>query len=155
MRCAVRCCDSFRVLYAVLLTSCVFASTFAVIDPSERAALEALFLATGGGNWTTNSSWLSETDDACTWYGVSCGGPTLNHVTYVQGFLHCSAVPSSVCGALCAHSRRHAASPSSLYHRRRVVVCLHQLTDSSRQQPGWHATRQYQRPVSAQVRVLP
>lgn len=38
-------------------------------DPTDRAALEAIYRATGGDNWTHNTNWMSDAplED---WYGV-------------------------------------------------------------------------------------
>ena len=39
----------------------------------QRRALEYIYKATGGANWTVNRRWLSR-DDHCTWFGVGCCG---------------------------------------------------------------------------------
>ncbi|GEM_PF-6380894 len=38
---------------------------------TEREILEALYNATDGDNWNTNTGWLSA-GDACDWYGITC-----------------------------------------------------------------------------------
>ena len=40
---------------------------------ADRAALAALYNATGGGNWTNNTNWLSE-EPLSEWYGVTVSG---------------------------------------------------------------------------------
>ena len=42
------------------------------IPLSERQALESIYAATGGTNWTNNTSWLGEAGTECDWYGVTC-----------------------------------------------------------------------------------
>ncbi len=42
------------------------------IGPEERAALIALYDATGGSDWTDDSNWLAGTGTECDWYGVTC-----------------------------------------------------------------------------------
>ena len=42
-------------------------------SPAERAALVALYNATGGPNWTNNGNWLTDAP-AAAWYGVTTDG---------------------------------------------------------------------------------
>lgn len=47
---------------------------------AEIAALEALYDATDGANWTTNTNW--KTGDPCTnnWHGVTCSGGNVTKI---------------------------------------------------------------------------
>lgn len=49
------------------------------IPPEEYAALEALYLATDGANWT--NKWTIPTDDPCGLYGVTC---VLGHIATIR-----------------------------------------------------------------------
>ena len=42
------------------------------IGPGERAALIAIYNATGGSDWTDDINWLAEPGTECDWYGVTC-----------------------------------------------------------------------------------
>ncbi|GAB4343467.1 MAG: hypothetical protein Kow0089_19280 [Desulfobulbaceae bacterium] len=52
----------------------------AAVDPTDQAALEALYNSTGGAGWTTSTNWLS--GDPCTnsWFGVTCNAGNTNVV---------------------------------------------------------------------------
>ena len=50
-------------------------------DPAERAALVALYNATGGANWTNKTNWLSD-ESLGSWYGVSTNSD--GRVTHVH-----------------------------------------------------------------------
>jgi Leucine-rich repeat (LRR) protein len=52
----------------------------AAIPASERAALVALYNATEGASWTTNTGWLGAAGTECEWYGITCDEGD-NHVT--------------------------------------------------------------------------
>ena len=41
---------------------------------ADRAALVALYNATGGANWTNNTNWLSTTEPVGNWHGVTVSG---------------------------------------------------------------------------------
>jgi hypothetical protein len=41
-------------------------------NQSHRAALEALYYATGGNGWTSKTNWLSDSVAYCFWDGVKC-----------------------------------------------------------------------------------
>lgn len=56
----------------------------------ERAALVDLYRATDGPGWTDHTGW-DETDDFCTWYGVTCED---GHVTELD--LHSNELSGSV-----------------------------------------------------------
>lgn len=43
-----------------------------VVSPAERAALVALYNATNGSGWLTNTNWLGAPGTECTWHGVQC-----------------------------------------------------------------------------------
>ncbi len=43
------------------------------IPVTERKALEAFFLATGGHDWTDSTGWLGANGTECDWYGLICG----------------------------------------------------------------------------------
>jgi hypothetical protein len=49
-------------------------SAQAGLSEADRAILEAFYAAANGGEWTNNSGWLEPGSDACSWYGVTCGG---------------------------------------------------------------------------------
>jgi hypothetical protein len=70
-------------LVTVAITIMTATSVLGQIDPAERTALEALFNTTGGPYWTSNTSWLSTTVDACNWMGVDCSSSVPSHVTCV------------------------------------------------------------------------
>jgi len=57
---------------AVLVTLTIAPSSEAAIPPGERAALIALYQATGGDEWRRNLRWLDEPGTECAWYGVTC-----------------------------------------------------------------------------------
>ena len=40
-------------------------------DVPDYEALMAIYIATGGDNWITNTNW-GDTCDVCTWYGIQC-----------------------------------------------------------------------------------
>ena len=65
-------------LIALLLTLLCLGRTYAnsVPDATERAALEAIYTATGGPNWTDQTDWLNGNTiaDIETWYGVTVAG---------------------------------------------------------------------------------
>lgn len=42
------------------------------ISPSERAALLAIYKATGGEHWTDSGGWGGATGTECAWHGVEC-----------------------------------------------------------------------------------
>ncbi|MFN2285900.1 MAG: leucine-rich repeat domain-containing protein, partial [Anaerolineae bacterium] len=50
------------------------------LPQTECEALVALYTATGGENWYTQTNWLTTTTP-CTWYGVTCD---TGHVTQVS-----------------------------------------------------------------------
>jgi len=47
-------------------------ATQADIPESQCDGLVALYNATGGDNWTTNTDWLAMGTSPCTWFGVFC-----------------------------------------------------------------------------------
>jgi len=49
----------------------LYHSSYCGEKPSQRAALEALYFATGGDRWTSKISWLSS-DNYCHWAHVDC-----------------------------------------------------------------------------------
>jgi Leucine-rich repeat (LRR) protein len=55
-----------------LLSLLAMTNSLAAIPASERAALIALYDATGGANWTTKTNWNGPAGTECTWYGISC-----------------------------------------------------------------------------------
>ena len=78
-----------RVLFIILLVFIV-SVVFSVIPPQERAALIALYNATNGDNWNSNSNWkgnnnepdgFSQIGTEGTWHGVSVSG---DHVTNIS-----------------------------------------------------------------------
>eukprot|EP00966_Prymnesium_polylepis_P282534 6528533-Prymnesium_polylepis.1 len=57
-------------------------SHFDSSHPSQTDSLQALraiYLATNGQYWSNNSGWQS-TEPACTWYGVTCNGMTIERL---------------------------------------------------------------------------
>ncbi len=40
-------------------------------ERAQKFALATVFASLGGGQWKNNTNWL-ESDDVCTWYGVTC-----------------------------------------------------------------------------------
>ena len=52
-------------------TTTTTTTTTTVPALTERKILEALYNATDGDNWNTNTGWLSA-GDACDWYGITC-----------------------------------------------------------------------------------
>jgi hypothetical protein len=77
-----------RILVIAVSILAVMPTAFAADAPipaSEREALEAIFGATGGVNWTHREGWGGEVGTECNWYGVECAPdyevePTGNHV---------------------------------------------------------------------------
>ena len=66
--------DPAASLLGLFLPSCTGGSPLLPSSPpEERAALVALYKATGGANWTRNDNWLSDAPVA-TWYGVTIDG---------------------------------------------------------------------------------
>ena len=71
-------------------------------QPDQRAALVALYNATGGAGWTKNTGWLSDRHP-CTWYGVTCNGDVVTQLRLSQNSLS-GTMPSQLgeLGALTA-----------------------------------------------------
>ena len=65
----VRAC--LAVLIGILLTA---VEARAQDLAADRTALEALYNATDGGNWTNNANWLSTTEPVGNWHGVTVSG---------------------------------------------------------------------------------
>ena len=70
-----------RVAWTVVIVSAASAAVVAnaVLTSSEKAALVALYQATGGSGWTHQTGWSTPTSDPCTssWYGVTCSGSSV------------------------------------------------------------------------------
>lgn len=43
-------------------------------NPSDRSALTALYDATNGARWRTNTNWTKPCVSVCKWFGVTCDG---------------------------------------------------------------------------------
>ncbi|HVS62314.1 MAG TPA: Calx-beta domain-containing protein [Thermoanaerobaculia bacterium] len=57
----------------VLASAAAFVPALAAQVPStERAALEALYQATGGQAWIDDAGWLGAPGTECSWFGVAC-----------------------------------------------------------------------------------
>src|SRR5438309_567484 len=71
------------VLAAALLAvaSTVTTANAQPIGASERRALTAIFAATNGQKWHTNTGWGSAAGTECEWYGVECRD---NHVAALR-----------------------------------------------------------------------
>ncbi len=54
-----------------------------VIGPEQRAALEALFSATGGPGWYRRDNWLGPIGSEATWYGITVD-PASHNVTKIE-----------------------------------------------------------------------
>ena len=61
---ATGCEDTDRHPIIVTINSCS-------VPPSEKAALEALYDATGGDDWDNNTNWKDPNVPVCDWYGVT------------------------------------------------------------------------------------
>jgi hypothetical protein len=61
------------------LFALAFASTAnAVIPPSERAVLLALYASTNGASWSNNGNWGGAAGTECSWYGITCSAGDAN-----------------------------------------------------------------------------
>src|SRR5215470_909162 len=69
--------------FCLVLFLIVATSVQAKIPDQERAALVALYDATGGDQWSDKSQWLVPATDECTWHGVTCGAPDVAGVKHV------------------------------------------------------------------------
>lgn len=59
----------------VSVIAMLFVSTVcleAAIPASQRQALESLYNATGGANWSNRTGWMGAPGTECTWFGVYC-----------------------------------------------------------------------------------
>src|SRR6185295_2788862 len=68
-------CMSLRSSFCSVLGLCgalVCASANAAIPAAEHDALVALYNATGGAQWTSNTGWNGAAGSECDWYGVHC-----------------------------------------------------------------------------------
>jgi len=54
---------------------------------ADRAALEALYNATGGANWTNNTNWLSTTEPVGNWHGVTVSNGRVTELDLVENQL--------------------------------------------------------------------
>jgi hypothetical protein len=73
-----------RLTVPVIIFLAILELAVAQLPASEKAALEALYTATVGDNWTSKVNWMSQTDDGCTWERVYCQGVAPSHVTCVR-----------------------------------------------------------------------
>ena len=65
------------------------------LSASEKAALLALYNATGGVNWVDNSGWLGADGTECSWYGVVCDGVGVVEINLYGNDL-AGTIPSSL-----------------------------------------------------------
>jgi len=74
---------SARSLAILLLTILIpVCDVAAQVDPDERTALIALYNATNGPGWSSDSGWdTAIMDTECTWHGVTCAA---GHVTVLR-----------------------------------------------------------------------
>lgn len=72
-----------------------FFSNSTVLSANEKAALIALYNATGGANWTNKTGWLGAEGTECSWFGVICDGTGVVEINLIGNGLT-GTVPSSV-----------------------------------------------------------
>jgi hypothetical protein len=63
-------------------------------DEAERVALEELFMATAGFNWTQKDNWMSE-ESICNWFGVWCDFGQIRSLSLVRNNLR-GTLPASI-----------------------------------------------------------
>lgn len=61
---------TMRIVSGCLLLAGLWTTASAAV--SERNVLLSFYQATGGGAWSKNSGWASQSQDICDWYGVIC-----------------------------------------------------------------------------------
>jgi hypothetical protein len=62
---------------------------------TDRLALEELYLATGGANWTNSNGWLTATD-FCSWFGVKCDADNRVSTIKLAAFGLNGTIPASI-----------------------------------------------------------
>ena len=70
----------WALIAGILLWAAAVEESAAAIPQTERAALIALYDATGGLNWVRSDNWLGPDGSECGWFGVTCD-ETQSHVT--------------------------------------------------------------------------
>jgi hypothetical protein len=68
----------FFVLISALFALAFASTANAVIPPSERAVLLALYASTNGASWSNNGNWGGAAGTECSWYGITCSAGDAN-----------------------------------------------------------------------------